>query len=71
MSDRDVERETTIIHTGDADRGSGGTIAAVLLLLAAIGLLLYLFAGDMFGGGGADTTDIKVDVEAPSVPSAS
>lgn len=70
MSDRDVERETTIIHTGDGDRGSGGTIAAVLLLLAVIGLLLYLFGGGLFGGGG-ETTDIKVDVETPSVPSAS
>ena len=65
MAEHERERETTIIHTGDRDGGGGGTIAAVLLRIAVIGILLYLFAGDLFGGGG-ETTDIKVDVEAPA-----
>ena len=64
MAEPERERETTIIHTGDRG-GGGGTLAAVLLLIAVIGILLYLFAGDLFGGGG-ETTDIKVDVEAPA-----
>lgn len=58
------EKETVIV-SDSGERGSGGTIAAVLVLLAVIALLLYLFGGNMFGGG--ETTDIKadVDIDAP------
>lgn len=64
MSDVDRDRETTIIETGD--RGSGGTILAVVVLIAALALLFYMF-GDRLTGGG-DKTDVKVDVGTPAIP---
>ena len=58
-----VERNrTTVINTGE--RGSGGLIAAVLLLVVLAVIAFFVF-GD--GLGGSDKTDIKVDVEAPDV----
>jgi hypothetical protein len=51
-----VERErTTIVETGD--RGGGGTLAAVLLVIAILALL-FLFR-DQLGFGG-DKTEIDV-----------
>jgi hypothetical protein len=64
MSDHERERETTVIHTDGGDRGSGGTVIAVILLIAVLALLFYLFGGQLMGGG--ETTDVKVDVAAPT-----
>lgn len=59
--DNDRERETiertTIVDTG-GDRGSGGLIAVVLLIIAVLALL-FLFR-DQLGFGGGDTTEISV-----------
>jgi hypothetical protein len=59
-NDRDretVERErTTIVETG-GDRGSGGALAVVLLIIAVLALL-FLFR-DQLGFGG-DKTEIEV-----------
>ena len=57
--DRDtVEREhTTIVETG-GDRGSGGVLAVVLLIIALL-VLLFVFRNDL-GLGGGDTTEVKV-----------
>lgn len=64
MSDHDRDRETTIIETRES--GGNGTLIAVVLLIAVLGLLFYLFGGQLMGGDGGDKTDIKVDVSAPA-----
>ena len=58
-----VERETTVISTGDG-RGGGGTIAAVVVLLALI-ILGFLYFNGTFGGG--DETNLNVNIDAPDV----
>ncbi len=60
---RRVERETTVINTGDS-RGGGGTIAAVVVLLALI-VLGFLYFNGTFGGG--DETNLNVNIDAPDV----
>jgi hypothetical protein len=57
-NDRDtVERErTTIVETG-GDRGSGGVLAVVLLIIALL-VLLFLFRDQL--GFGSDTTEVEV-----------
>lgn len=59
----EVERETTIIQTGD--RGSGGTIAVVLVLLVVV-VGLFLFFGGYLQSA-ADDADININVDMPKV----
>lgn len=58
-----VEREReTVVVTDGGDRGSGGAILAIVLLLALLigGYLLY--RSGVFTGGGSDTNvDIKIE----------
>ncbi|MGZ8282650.1 MAG: hypothetical protein ACXWUN_06815 [Allosphingosinicella sp.] len=59
-----VERETTVIHTGDRGGGSGVLIAVVLLILVVVGAFFF------FGGGlekAVDQTEINVNVETPDI----
>ena len=59
-----VERETTIIHTGER-RGGGGVLALLVVLI-----LLAVVAFFLFGGGlekAADQTDINVIVDTPDI----
>ena len=58
-------RETTTIVTTDGEGRGGGTVVAVVLLIAVLALLFYLFGGNLMNGG-ADKTDVKVDIEAPA-----
>lgn len=58
------ERETTIVTT-DGGGGGGGTIIAVLLVIAVLGLLFYLFGGQLLNGANG-TKDVKVDVNVPA-----
>ena len=59
-----VERETTVINTGER-RGGGGALAAVVLLLAVVVILFLFFGG--FLQDAADETDINVNVDAPQI----
>ncbi|HVF83216.1 MAG TPA: hypothetical protein VM913_03475 [Sphingomicrobium sp.] len=70
MADNDRDRETvertTVVETGD--RGSGGVLAVVLLIIAVL-VLLFLFRGQLGLGGGGDTTvevPDKIDVTVNS-----
>jgi hypothetical protein len=59
-----VERETTVIHTGDRGGGGGLIAAIVLLIVVAVGAFL------LFGGGlekATDEIDVNVNVDAPKV----
>jgi hypothetical protein len=60
---RPVERETTVINTGGGG-GGGGAIAAVLVVLV-LGVLAFLYFNGTFGG--ADKTDININVGVPKV----
>ena len=62
-----VERHTTVVSTGGDRGGGGGTLIAVLVLIVALVVLFLLFGRGLIGGG-ADTTDVKVDIEAPQLP---
>lgn len=62
--ERPVERETTIIHTGERS-GSGGAIAAVVALVV-IAVLAFLFFGGYFQKA-ADGVDVNVNVAAPNI----
>ena len=52
----DTVERTTIVETG-GDRGSGGVLAVVLLIIAIL-VLLFLFKDDL--GFGSKTTTIDV-----------
>ena len=59
-----VERETTVIQTGNGG-GGGGVIALVVVLLAAA-VLAFLFFGGWFERA-ADDVGVNVNVEAPDI----
>jgi hypothetical protein len=61
---RPVERETTIIHTGERS-GGGGAVAAVVALVV-LAVLAFLFFGGYFEKA-ADDLDVNVNVGAPNV----
>ena len=66
MSDPEIERETTVIHTRE---GGSGVLIAVILLIAVLALLFYLFGGQLLGT--TDKADIQVDVDTPVEPAKS
>lgn len=56
--DRETVERTTIVETG-GDRGSGGVLAIVLLILALL-VLAFLFRDQLGFGGSSSTTEIQV-----------
>jgi hypothetical protein len=61
--DRPVERETTIIHTDDGGGGGSGVLIGVILVIAILALLFYLFGGQLMG---TKKVDANVKVDAPA-----
>ncbi len=67
MDDNDrpvVERETTVINTGE--RSGGGGLIAVVVLLLIVGVGAFLFFGGYFEKA-ADEVDVNVNVAAPDI----
>ena len=62
---RDTERTTIIQTDSGRDRGGGGVILAVLLVLVLLGVLYFLFSGSF--NRAADEVGVNVNVEAPKV----
>ena len=63
-----AEREREVIVTNDGGGGSGfGMLAGVILVLAVLAILFFVFKDNILGSG---TTDINADVkiDAPAVP---
>jgi hypothetical protein len=61
---RHVERETTVINTGER-RGGGGLIAAIVLLLVVLVLAFLFFSGSF--NRAADEVGVNVNVDAPDI----
>ena len=62
--ERRVERETTVINTGER-RGGGGLVAAIVLLLVVVVLAFLFFSGSF--NRAADEVGVNVNVDAPDV----
>ncbi len=60
---RPVERETTIIQSGE--RGSGGAIAAVVALVVLALIAFFYFSGYL--DKAADEVNVDVNVAAPEI----
>ncbi len=62
---RDTERTTIIQTDGGRDRGGGGVILAIVLILALLAVLYFVFSGSF--NRAADEVGVNVNVEAPKV----
>jgi hypothetical protein len=62
---RDTERTTIIQTDGGRDRGGGGVILAVILILALLAVLYFVFSGSF--NRAADSVGVNVNVDAPKV----
>ncbi len=62
---RDTERTTIIQTDGGRDRGGGGVILAVVLILALLAVLYFVFSGSL--NRAADEVGVNVNVEAPNI----
>ena len=62
---RDTERTTIIQTDGGRDRGGGGVILAVVLILALLAVLYFVFSGSF--NRAADSVGVNVNVETPKV----
>jgi hypothetical protein len=60
-----AEREREVIVTDGGDRGSGGAILAVVLVVALLVVLFLVFGRDMLSGGDTKIdADVKIDAPA-------
>lgn len=61
---RQVERETTVIHTRES--GGGGGLIAAIVLLFVIGAIAFFFFGGYFEKTVEDV-NVNVSVETPKI----
>ena len=60
-----AEREREVIVTDGGRSGGSTALIAVVLLIAVLGLLFYLFGQDMINGKATDiNADINIDTPA-------
>lgn len=62
---RDTERTTIIQTDGGRDRSGGGVLLAVVLILALLAVLYFVFSGGF--NRAADDVGVNVNVGAPKV----
>jgi len=62
---RDTERTTIIQTDGGRDRSGGGVLLAVVLILALLAVLYFVFSGSF--NRAADSVGVNVNVETPKV----
>ena len=62
---RDTERTTIIQTGGDRGRAGGGVLLAVVLVLALLAILYFVFSGSF--NRTADEVGVDVKVEAPNI----
>jgi len=62
---RETDRTTTVVTDGGERRAGGGWIIGVLVLIALLALLWFLFGNNL--NRAADETGVNVNVEAPEV----
>ncbi|MEA3010572.1 MAG: hypothetical protein QOJ91_2264 [Sphingomonadales bacterium] len=66
---RDTERTTIIQTDGGRDRSGGGVLLAVVLILALLAVLYFVFSGGF--NRAANDVGVNVNVDAPKLPSVS
>ncbi|WP_034658598.1 hypothetical protein [Chelativorans sp. J32] len=74
---QEPEERTTIVETRDGGGAGAGMIAGIVVAIAAVVLVIFLFSGGLFDGDGEmtssvtrDAPDVSVetpDIEAPDV----
>ena len=64
-----AEREKEVIVTNDGGGGGAGMLIGVILVLAVLAVLFFVFKDNIFGSG-TKNIDADVKIETPSAPPA-
>ena len=60
-----AEREKEVIVTGDGGGSGAGMLIGVILVLAVLAVLFFVFKDNIFGGGTQDiNADVKIETPA-------
>lgn len=62
-----ADREKEVIVTGDGGGGGAGMLIGVILVLAVIAVLFFVFKDNIFGSG-TKNIDADVKIETPAAP---
>jgi hypothetical protein len=62
-----AEREKEVIVTGNGDGGGSGfgMLAGVILVLAVLAILFFVFKDRIIGGSSDINADVKIETPAP------
>jgi len=59
-----AEREKEVIVTGDGGGGGAGMLIGVVLVLAVLAVLFFVFKDRIFGGAHDVNADVKIETPA-------